>query len=74
MAEGVLREKEKEKEKATFVVKVNFRQNATWQGTISWTNQKKTQYFRSALELVRLMDEALLQQNNEIPVLWEQEE
>ncbi len=50
-------------EKATFVVHVQFRQNATWQGTIQWIESKKTQKFRSTLELIRLMDEAL--QNGE---------
>ncbi len=46
-------------EKATFIVKVQFQQNATWQGTISWTDKKKTQRFRSALEMIKLMDVAL---------------
>lgn len=46
-------------EKATFVVHVQFRQNATWQGTIQWIDSKKTQKFRSTLEMIRLMDEAL---------------
>lgn len=46
-------------DKGTFVVQVLFRQHGTWQGTITWTEQKKTQRFRSALEMIRLMDEAL---------------
>ncbi len=46
-------------EKATFVVQVQFRQNATWQGSISWVEQKKDQKFRSALEMIKLMDSAL---------------
>ncbi len=45
--------------KATFVVQVQFRQNATWQGTITWTDEKKTQRFRSTLEMIKLMDGAL---------------
>lgn len=45
--------------KATFVVQVQFSQNASWQGTIAWTEQKKEQRFRSTLELVKLIDEAL---------------
>lgn len=45
--------------KATFIVQVEFCQNASWQGKIAWTDQKKEQNFRSALELLKLMDEAL---------------
>ena len=46
-------------EQATFVVHVQFRQNATWQGTIQWLEEKKTQKFRSMLEMLKLMDQAL---------------
>lgn len=45
--------------KATFVVHVQFRQNATWQGTITWTEEKKTQRFRSVLEMLKLMGSAV---------------
>ena len=46
-------------EKATFVVNVQFRQNATWQGTVRWLNRDQTQRFRSTLELISLMEDAL---------------
>lgn len=46
-------------EKATFIVEVKFRQNATWQGTITWVERKKSQWFRSVLELIKLMNDAL---------------
>jgi len=45
--------------RSTFVVNVLFRQNATWQGTINWVDKKQTKRFRSSLELMRLIDEAL---------------
>lgn len=45
--------------KATFMVQVQFRQNATWQGTITWTEEKKVQRFRSTLEMLKLMGDAL---------------
>lgn len=45
--------------KATFIVNVQFRQNATWQGTIRWVEKQKTQRFRSELEMIKLMDEAI---------------
>jgi len=43
----------------TFVVDIKFRQNATWQGCIHWVDKNKKQTFRSALEMLRLMDEAM---------------
>lgn len=46
-------------EKATFIVQVQFRQNATWQGTIKWAEGKKQQHFRSTLEMIKLMDEVI---------------
>ncbi len=46
-------------EKGTFVVRVMFRQNATWQGTVSWVEGNKTQHFRSMLELIHLLEDAL---------------
>ena len=43
----------------TFVIKVMNTQNATWQGTVTWTDGKRTEPFRSALELIKLIDRAL---------------
>ena len=50
-----------EKEKSgrnTFVVQIVNQQNSTWQGTVTWTERNQTQCFRSALELLRLLDSA----------------
>lgn len=44
---------------ATFHVKIIFRQNASWQGVITWAEDRREESFRSALELVFLMDSAL---------------
>lgn len=44
---------------ATFHVKVIFRKNASWQGKICWVDGGSEKNFRSALELLMLMDEAL---------------
>ena len=46
---------------ATFTVKVLFRQGASWQGKLAWTEGKTEVAFRSALEMVKLMDSALPQ-------------
>lgn len=44
---------------ATFLVKVLFRRNATWQGTVLWMDARRKESFRSAFELMALMDSAL---------------
>ena len=59
-------------EKATFVVSVQFRQNATWQGTVSWSEQKETRRFRSMLELISLMNDALI--DDDSMASWGKEE
>ena len=45
--------------KATFAIKILFRQNASWQGSITWLEGRCEQSFRSVLELIFLMDNAL---------------
>lgn len=45
--------------KGTFVVNVQYRQNATWQGRVLWAETGKSCNFRSALELLKLIDGAL---------------
>lgn len=44
---------------ATFSVRVLFRQNASWQGSVSWLEGGREESFRSVLELILLMDSAL---------------
>lgn len=43
---------------ASFLIRIQYRQNASWQGTIQWLDQKKTKKFRSELELMMLINEA----------------
>ena len=43
----------------TFVVQILSAQNATWQGTVTWTDSRRSESFRSALELIRLIDSAV---------------
>jgi hypothetical protein len=49
----------KKGEKGTFVVQVQYRQHATWQGKVLWAEKNETKQFRSALELLKLIDSAL---------------
>lgn len=52
-------------ERETFVVRIMNTQNATWQGTVTWTDGKRTESFRSALELIRLIDSTLMEQEEQ---------
>ncbi len=45
--------------KATFKLHLLFRQNASWQGSVIWMEEGLEAQFRSALELVTLMDSVL---------------
>lgn len=44
---------------ATFKINILFRQNASWQGVIIWNECSMESHFRSVLELIGLMDDAL---------------
>ena len=43
----------------TFVVKIKYQENATWQGSVQWVDQNIEKPFRSALELIKLIDSAM---------------
>lgn len=44
---------------ATFSLRILFRQNSSWQGSLMWHEGKTEEPFRSVLELLMLMDSAL---------------
>lgn len=52
-------EQPKEGKLATFAIRILFRQNASWQGSVTWLEGKREETFRSVLELIFLMDSAL---------------
>ena len=45
--------------KGTFVVHVQYLENSTWQGEIVRAEKNESLKFRSALELLKIMDSAL---------------
>ena len=45
--------------KATFAIRLLFRQNASWQGSVSWLEGQREEAFRSVLELLFLIDSAI---------------
>lgn len=44
---------------ATFAIRILFRQNMSWQGTVTWLEGQQEQSFRSVLELILLICNAL---------------
>lgn len=56
---GVPMEQEAERKRGTFLVRILYRQNDSWQGEVLWAEQEEKRYFKSALELLKLMDDAL---------------
>ena len=56
---GATREVTYKGKTATFSVRVLFRQNTSWQGSISWLEGKREETFRSVLELLLLIDSAV---------------
>ena len=44
---------------ATFSLRILFRQNASWQGSVKWVEGEQEEYFRSVLELMVLIDNAV---------------
>ena len=53
------REERKMNQSQSFVLEVKSQENHSWQGTITWVEGQKKENFRSALELIRLMDSIL---------------
>ena len=45
--------------RATFQLHILFRQNASWQGFVSWVEGRREESFRSVLELLLLMNSAM---------------
>lgn len=43
----------------TFIIRVQQRQNSSWQGRITWMDKNETIYFRSVWEMIKLIASAL---------------
>ncbi|WP_051545151.1 hypothetical protein [Butyrivibrio sp. MC2021] len=49
--------------KGTFIIKLREDRKGTWQGKIIWAETNEIQRFRSGLELIALMDDAINKEN-----------
>ena len=52
-------EKNDQQQLATLRLQILFREHYTWQGCVHWEEQSHTFPFRSALEMIRILDEIL---------------
>ena len=60
----------------TFIIRVQHRQNSSWQGRITWMEEDKTVYFRSIWEMIKLVESALDSvgaEKEETEVRWTEE-
>lgn len=62
--------RQEEDVRALFTIQIQFRQNATWQGTVMWMDEKRSRRFRSEAELLELMQEALEFQSAQEPMIF----
>jgi len=51
--------------KQSFVIEIQSQQNHSWQGCITWVEAQKKECFRSALELLKLIDSTMEQEKEE---------
>lgn len=52
------------KKKQTFIIEIVDTQDSTWQGKVNWVNGNKEQSFRSVMELLRLVDSVVADEND----------
>ena len=53
------------KKTETFILNIYNSQNATWQVSVTWVEKKEKQQFRSALELLKLIESSLDEEEGE---------
>ena len=60
----------------TFIVRVQHRQNSSWQGRITWMEEDRTIQFRSVWEMIKLIESAVdsVSQEDEKESTWFPEE
>jgi hypothetical protein len=57
--EATAGDEERQGRRGTFEIRILFRRNTSWQGSVRWAEGQKEESFRSVLELLMLMDSAL---------------
>ena len=52
------------KKTGAFIVNIKRQENASWQGELTWADTNQKMNFRTTLELIKMMDEALSDKEN----------
>ena len=63
---NVFNVQDKRGKQGTFIVQVQYRQNSSWQGQVIWAEENKREHFRSALELMKLIDSAMSREDTAV--------
>jgi len=66
---GDIRKEPEKIRQGDFLIRILYRQHHTWQGTVTWVSKYKTAPFKSALELMMLLDAAT--KSGEPTTVWE---
>lgn len=53
--------------KQTFIIEVNNTENQSWQGEIEWVQGQKKLAFRSVMELLRMIDSVVCEEDGNSP-------
>ena len=53
------------KKDQSFMITIKNTQNSTWQGVVNWVDEEKRESFRSTLELLKLLDSAIIYKDEE---------
>ena len=61
-------------ELGTFIVRVQYHENQSWQGKITWMENKRTLNFRSTWEMLKLIGSAVDTGTEEEELSWFEEE
>lgn len=61
---------EKHGELGSFIIRVQHRQNSSWQGRITWMEENKTVNFRSIWEMIKLMEDAVNADGGGQDITW----
>lgn len=56
----------------SFLLQVHFQEHGTLQGTVLWADENRTANFRSGMELLHLLDEAMAS-GQAAPEVWNKE-
>ena len=65
----------KKRKNPSFVIDIKSTEHGSWQGVLRWINEDKQVPFRSALELIRLLDSAIdMQEVDEETIVYQTKE